>query len=63
MLYGCHLVENLSRLEQCQNAKYICMTYLNYADITKVDYSKNPTLGEAYLPGHSSAAAKTLGYT
>ena len=44
-------------------AKYICMTYLNYADITKVDYSKNPTLGEAYLPGHSSAAAKTLGYT
>ena len=44
-------------------AKYICMTYLNYPDITQVDYSKNPLLGESYMEGHSSMAAKTTGQT
>ena len=39
-------------------AKYITMTYLNYTDMTKVDYSKNPLLGESYREGHGSMAAE-----
>ena len=39
-------------------AKYITMTYLNYTDMTKVDYNKNPLLGESYREGHGSMAAK-----
>ena len=38
-------------------AKYVTMTYLNYTDMTKVDYKKNPLMGESYREGHGSMAA------